>query len=114
MAIIRREARRAVRQLHDSVLEILDESGRVTGGAGRLVDVSALGARFAAVRAFAEGSRIRARMRLLNAGVIEIAGTVVRAREKTNFTLYAVKFDSAPSRRPRPLVAAGKTESVLL
>jgi hypothetical protein len=113
-----KEARRAARYSHDSVLEIMDEAGRVSDGAARLVDVSALGAKFADIRAFTEGARIRARMRLLNAGVIEVAGTVVRVQKKTNFTLYGVKFDSAPGGRPRPrprrpAVALDK-ESVLL
>lgn len=91
-----REARRAARQPHDSVLEILDGSGRMSGGVARLVDVSSRGASFTTVRAFVKGARIHARMRLLNAGVLEIMGKVVRIKEKANFTLYAVEFDPAP------------------
>lgn len=96
MVMLEREARRASRQAHDSVLEILDAAGRVSGRAARLVDVSSRGASFTTVRAFVKGARIHARMRLLNAGVLEIMGKVVRIEEKANFTRYAVEFDPAP------------------
>jgi hypothetical protein len=44
------------------------------------------------------GAPIRARLRLLKSGVLDVRGTVVRVEEKTNYTLYAVKFDRASSR----------------
>jgi hypothetical protein len=99
MAKFTKETRRASRYPHDSVLEILGDPDSAPAGAVRLVDVSSLGASFASTRVFAKGAPIHARLRLLNAGVLEITGTVVRIKEKTNFTLYGVKFDSARGSR---------------
>ncbi|MDP3543421.1 MAG: PilZ domain-containing protein [Elusimicrobiota bacterium] len=94
-----KEARRAARQPHDSVLELLDASG-FTPSDARLVDVSALGVSFTSTRVFAKGEPIRARLRLLGAGVLEIKGTVVRIKERERGALYAVKFDSVRGKRP--------------
>ena len=98
MAKHAREARRAPRSRHDSTVEILGERGPAPVGAARLVDVSASGARFAATETFVLGAPLRARLRLLKSGVLDVRGTVVRVEEKTNYTLYAVKFDSAADR----------------
>lgn len=99
MAKFTREARRAARSRHDSTVEILGDPGSAPVGAARLVDVSASGARFAATSVFVMGAPIRARLRLLKSGVLDVRGTVVRVEEKTNYTLYAVKFDPASSLR---------------
>lgn len=100
MAKFTKESRRASRYPHDSMLEILGDSDTMPADVVRLVDVSSLGASFTTTRVFAKGAPIRARLRLLDAGVLEIKGTVVRIKEKTNFTLYGVKFDSVRGRRP--------------
>lgn len=102
MAKFTKEARRASRYPHDSVLEIIDDSDGMPGEVARLVDVSSLGVSFTTVRVFAKGAPIRARMRLLNTGVLEIKGTVVRIKEKANCTLYGVKYDSVRGSRPWP------------
>ncbi|OGR95774.1 MAG: hypothetical protein A2V88_15095 [Elusimicrobia bacterium RBG_16_66_12] len=95
------EARRSPRFRHDSVLEILDETGGVLLDIVRLVDVSSVGASFATTHAFAKGARIHARLRLLKAGVLKITARVVRVKEKANATLYAVEFESVRgARRP--------------
>jgi hypothetical protein len=94
MAKYTKEARRASRIPHDSLLELYDEAGRLLPGALKLVDVSAVGASFKTTRTFAKGAKIRGRMRLLNVGVLEIAGRIVRVKEGTNSTLYGVEFDS--------------------
>lgn len=101
MAIPGKEARRGVRSRHDSVLEILDETGDVLVDVVRLVDVSSVGLSFATTHAFAKGAPIHARLRLLNAGVLKIMGRVVRVKEKTNSTLYAIAFESVRGVRPR-------------
>lgn len=82
------------------MLEILDKSGGVLLDIARLVDVSSVGLSFTTTHAFAKGARICARLRLLNAGVLNITGQVVRVKEKTNSTLYAVEFKSVRGVRP--------------
>lgn len=94
------EARRSPRRPHDSVLELYDEKGGLIAGAPRLIDVSSVGASFSSTRSFAEGAAIRGRMRLLDAGVMEVTGRVVRVKKRTNSTLYAVEFDSLETVRP--------------
>ena len=96
-----KDARRGPRSRHDSVLEILDETGGVLLDIVRLVDVSSVGLSFATTHVFAKGSVIHARLRLLNAGVLTIMGRVVRVKEKTNSTLYPVEFESVRGVRPR-------------
>ena len=95
-----KDARRASRYPHDSVVEFIDDSDRMPGDVARLVDVSSLGASFSTLRVFAKGAAIHARLRLLNAGVLEIWGKVVRIKERTNSTLYGVKFDTVRGARP--------------
>ena len=70
------------------------------GEVARLINVSSLGVSFTTIRVFAKGAPIHARMRLLNSGTLEITGTVVRIKAKTNHTLYGVKFDSVRGNRP--------------
>jgi hypothetical protein len=94
-----KEARRAPRLPHDSVLELYDQEGRLTPGALKLIDVSSVGASFSTTRAFAKGAKIRGRARLLGVGVLEISGRIVRLKERTNSTLYAVEFDSVKALR---------------
>jgi hypothetical protein len=98
MAKIARQPRRAPRVRHDSVLEILDDEGGLLAGVARLVDVSSVGVSFCTPHAFAKGAKIRARLRLMEAGVLQITGRIVRIKEKTNTTLYAVEFDSVKGR----------------
>lgn len=93
-----REARRAPRSRHDSTLELLGDRGAAPAGSARLVDVSSSGARFASTGLFVLGAPIRARLRLLKSGVLEVRGTVVRVEEKANYALYAVRFDSTAAR----------------
>ena len=93
-----KEERRAPRVPHDSVLELFDAEGRLMAEALKLVDVSSLGASFSTTRLFAKGAKIRGRLRLLNFGVLEIEGRVVRLKERTNSTLYGVRFDSVKAR----------------
>jgi hypothetical protein len=94
-----KEARRAPRIPHDSVLELYDQEGRLTADALKLIDVSSVGASFSTTRAFAKGAKIRGRVRLLDVGVLEISGRIVRFRERSNSTLYAVEFDSVKTLR---------------
>ncbi|MEK7384664.1 MAG: PilZ domain-containing protein [Elusimicrobiota bacterium] len=100
MTKLTREARRGPRFRHDSVLEILDDSDRVMAVVARLVDLSSVGVSFSTTHVFAKGARIRARLRLLSAGVLTVTGRVVRIKEKTNSTLYAVEFESVRGARP--------------
>jgi hypothetical protein len=94
-----REARRSPRYPHDSVLELIDETGALMTGVETLVDVSSVGASFTTTRPFKRGASIHARLRLLGVGVLEITGRIVRMKEKSNTTLYAVEFDSVKQLR---------------
>lgn len=89
-----KESRRALRHSHDSVLELLSGPYGARIDAARLLDVSAGGASFTTSLPLAKGERVRGRMRLLGAGVLEFVGVVVRIKEKKNSTLYAVEFES--------------------
>lgn len=99
MARPTKDTRRSPRVRHDSVLELYDEEGRLAAGAATLVDVSSVGISFTTTRAFAKGAQVRGRLRLLDAGVLEITGRVVRLKERTNSTLYGVEFDSVRATR---------------
>lgn len=99
MARAGREARRAVRARHDSVLELLDEAGRPREGALRLVDVSSTGASFTTTLVLTKGDLLRGRLRLLGAGVLEVVARVVRVKERTNCALYGVEFESVKAPR---------------
>lgn len=96
-----KEARRSPRTPHDSVLELYDEDNRLTAGVQKLVDVSSVGASFSTTQVFAKGAMIRGRLRLFGVGSLEIAGRIVRVKERSNSTLYAIEFDSVKGRRPR-------------
>lgn len=95
------ENRRAARSKRDSVLELFDESGAVITGIGRLVNVSTEGMCFSSAIPFAQGDAVRARLRLLKEGQLDISGHIVWARRKTNTTLYGVAFDSVHAAEPR-------------
>ena len=88
------EQRRYPRESHDSVLELLDEAGRRLEGISRLVDYSTVGLQFSSSLNFARGARIRARLRLMKQGRLEVTGNVVWLKKKGNATLYGVAFDS--------------------
>lgn len=99
MAIFPKDARRSPRVRHDSVLELLDDQGRVTGVALKLSDVSSVGASFSTPRKFTKGAKLRGRMRILGVGVLEFTGRIVRIKERENSTLYGVEFDSVKAPR---------------
>lgn len=92
--------RRSPRTPHDSVLELLDDDGRLLAGAQRLIDASALGLSFSTTRAFRKGAKIRGRVRLYDAGAFEFTGRVVRLKERSNSNLYGVAFDTVKGRLP--------------
>lgn len=89
-----KDARRAVRYGHDSMLEILDDPDPASSPAARLVDVSSTGVSFTSLRVLRRGAVIRGRLRILGAGVLVFSGTVVRVKARTNTVLYGVAFDS--------------------
>jgi hypothetical protein len=89
-----KEARRAPRVPHDSVLELFDEEGRLTDDVLTLIDVSSVGVSFSTTRAFDKGAIVRGRLRLLGVGALNVMGRVVRLKKRSNSTLYAVAFDS--------------------
>ena len=94
-----KEARRSPRTPHDSVLELYDAEGRLLADVLKLVDVSTVGASFSTTRTFAKGAKIRGRLRLLGVGVLEIAGRIVRLKERTNSNLYGLESDSVKTLR---------------
>ena len=88
------EKRRAPRAKHDSVLEIVDRSGRVISAVGRLVNVSTVGVCFASTHSFKKGDKIHARVRLLREGRLNVNGHIVWTRKKSNHFLYGMEFDA--------------------
>ena len=88
-----KEKRRAPRARHDSVLEVFDEGGHFIAGVGRLVNFSKVGACFSSTQILAKGEKLRARLRLLKEGKLEVAARVVWMKKKTNANLYGIAFD---------------------
>lgn len=85
------EKRRARRDKHDSVVEILDEAGAIRAS-GRLADFSSSGVSFSSKTAFRKGECLKVRLRLLDRGTLEGEGEVVWVREKNGGSLYGVRF----------------------
>jgi len=94
-----RDKRQARRDKHDSVIEILDAAGKFSAS-GRLSDFSTTGASFSVSGAAALPAKFRARLRLLDKGVLEVEAKVVRVTKENNSTLYAVKFESVKTVYP--------------
>ena len=94
-----RDNRRAPRDKHDSVIEILNAEGKFLAS-GRLTDFSTLGASFSVVNPGALPEKFRARMRFLDKGVLEVEAKVVRVRKEKNATHYGIKFDSVKNVYP--------------
>ncbi len=88
-----KEARRAPRSKHDSVLEIYDANGHFIEGVGRLVNFSNVGICFSSTKDLAKGARLRTKIRLLREGMMEIAAHIVRVEKKLHTNLYGVEFD---------------------
>lgn len=93
------DKRRARRDRHDSVIEILGADGglRCTG---RLADFSESGVSFSSVGKFSRGEKITARLRLLHKGVLEVSGEIVWERGHGAGRLYGVKFSSVQNVYP--------------
>ncbi|OGS06993.1 MAG: hypothetical protein A2270_05835 [Elusimicrobia bacterium RIFOXYA12_FULL_51_18] len=85
--------RRDKRDLHDSAIELFDKAGNLII-VGKLVDFSMSGASFRAEQTLALGGQIRARLRLLEEGTLDISARVVWSREEPGTNLYGIKFDS--------------------
>ena len=94
------DKRRAARSKHDSVLELYDEGGHFITGTGRLVNFSKVGICFSTTQALGKGERLRARLRLLREGALEVAAHIVWIRKKPNTILYGLAFDSVRTLRP--------------
>ena len=94
------EKRRAPRSKHDSILEIYDIEGNLITGIGRLVNVSKVGVCFSSTKVLAVGEKLRARLRLLKEGTLEVAAHIVWARRKPNARLYGLAFDVVQKIRP--------------
>ena len=89
-----RDKRRAPRSKHDSVLELYDEEGHFITGTGRLVNFSKVGVCLSTTKTLKTGERLRARLRLLREGTLEVSARVVWAHKKPNTVLYGLAFDS--------------------
>jgi len=89
-----KDNRRAARRRHDSVMELYDESGHFIMGTGRLINFSKVGVCIASTRALAPGERLRARLRLLKEGVLEVSARVVWFKKNPTTNLYGLAFDS--------------------
>jgi len=94
-----RENRRAPRSRHDSVLELYDEDGHFITGVGRLVNFSMVGACFATTKVLKQGEKLKARVRLLKEGTLEVLAHVVWMRKKTNTFLYGIEFKNVKKTR---------------
>lgn len=93
------DKRRARRDKHDSVIELFDGAGKLKC-TGRLSDFSKTGISFYSEKAFAKGEKMKARLRLLGKGVLDVAGEIVWARDDKGRKLYGVKFDSVENVHP--------------
>lgn len=91
--------RRAARDRHDSVVEILDGSGKLLD-TGRLVDISDVGAALRTASPLAVDGQVRLRLRLIEKGVLEVTGTVVWERRADPLKLFGVRFDSVNKVHP--------------
>src|SRR5689334_12894554 len=89
-----KEKRRAVRTRHNSVLELYDREGHFITGIGRLVNFSKVGVCFATTKVLSIGERLRARLRLLKEGTLEVSASVVWAKKQPNTILYGLAFDT--------------------
>lgn len=94
-----KDKRQSAREDHDSVIEILDPSGKFSAS-GRLSDFSSTGASFSTSGAAPLPAKFRARLRLLGKGVLEVEASVVRTSKEKNATSYGVKFDSVKTVYP--------------
>ena len=92
-----KDNRRFKRQRHDSVLEAYDEAGKFIAWTAQLVNFSMGDVSFSTTKLLDTGAHIRARVRIMGKGVMEISGKVVWGRRKTNANLYGIKFDSIKS-----------------
>lgn len=93
------DKRRAPRRKHDSVLELYDQDGQLITGIGRLVDFSRVGACFTSSKRLAVGDRLRARLRLLKEGPLDVDAQVVWTRKRQNSVLYGIEFKTVKSVR---------------
>ena len=91
--------RRAQRDQHDSAIELFDEFKKLIA-IGKLVDFSMSGASFRAELVLAAGDKVRARLRLLEKGVLDILAHVVWSRKEAGTNLYGIKFDSMETVHP--------------
>lgn len=94
------DKRRAVRSKHDSVIEIYDTEGRFIKGTGRLVNFSKVGICFSSTHPLALGEPLRARLRLLREGALEISARVVWTKKRPAGMLYGLAFDAVQTIRP--------------
>ena len=94
-----KDKRRASRSKDESVLEIYDMDGQLIKGIGRLVNFSNVGVCFSSTKMLFKGERLRARLRLLKQGMIEVSARVVWAKKKPNSQLYGLEFDTVQKLR---------------
>jgi hypothetical protein len=99
MATNGRDKRRAPRNRHNSVIEILDAEGKVAAS-GRLVDFSSVGASFSVGEPVVMPDTFTARLRILDKGVMEADARLVWTRRDRNLTLYGIAFNSLKVVRP--------------
>lgn len=93
------DKRRAKRDRHDSVVELFGADGALLA-TGRLADHSETGMSFSSPEKFSVGDGIKARLRLLEKGVLEAEGAVVWARLQAGRQLYGVRFSSVKRVHP--------------
>ena len=91
--MLNNDHRRAKRDQHDSAIELFGKKGKLIA-VGRLVDFSMSGASFRAELLLAVGAQVRARLRLLEKGTLDISARVVWSRKDAGTNLYGIKFDS--------------------
>jgi len=89
--------RRFPRQRHNSVLEIYGESSKTIAWTAKMLNFSMGGVSFATTKLLEKGTYLRARIRVMGKGVMEISGEIVWGRKGTNFNTYGVRFDSVKS-----------------
>ena len=94
-----KENRRAARSKHASALELFDASGHLIVGTGRMIDFSNVGVCFSSRKVLANGDRLRARLRLLKEGTLEVSARVVWVKKGPITMTYGIAFDSVEKLR---------------
>ena len=93
--MFKKNIRRAKREGHDSIMEVFSESERgILLWTAKLFNFSTTGASFLTAKNLNKGDYVSARIRILEKGVMEITGKIVRTKKESKLNLYGIRFES--------------------